>query len=43
VKALPYGKHVLRPVTHYGIGPTDIDQTIEAVAEAVLEFRAVAV
>jgi len=43
VKALPYGKHVLRLVTHYGIGPTDVDQTIEAVAEAVLEFRAVAV
>jgi threonine aldolase len=41
VKALPYGKHVIRMVTHYGIGPADIDDVVGAVAEVAREFHLV--
>jgi threonine aldolase len=42
VRALPYGKHVIRMVTHYGISRADIDFALEAVAEVARDFRSVA-
>jgi len=41
VKALPYGKHVIRMVTHRGIGPAEVDRVVEAVGAAVEELRLV--
>lgn len=43
VKALPYGKHVIRMVTHYGIGPADVDVVVAAVAEVARGFLPLAV
>jgi hypothetical protein len=41
VKALPYGRHVIRMVTHRGIGPAEVDRTVAAVGAAAGELRLV--
>jgi hypothetical protein len=41
VQTLAYGKHVLRMVTHCGVGPDEVERVVAAVAAAVDDFRLV--